>query len=209
MISALLAGLLLQTGTYDDMVQLRAYLGMSYPAVIQSLNEKNLILLRNTEVLAPIQAADIRSHMKVPDVLPAANVLSAKIDNVGQGIVTFLFEDDFITEQVNFVFCPVQQDAPARVMAVQVLLDDRRAVRDAVNTLQLIYQLPPPLRPTPLNPYQVALMYPVRPDLPLTIWNLGAAEAIYQPIPGQKLISGQLWITDKTIAADCMNIPNL
>jgi hypothetical protein len=52
-------------------------------------------------------------------------------------------------------------------------------------------------------------MYPVRPDLPLTIWNLGAAEAIYQPIPGQKLISGQLWITDKTIAADCMNIPNL
>jgi hypothetical protein len=209
MISALLVGLLMQTGTYDDMVQLRGYLGMSYPAIVQSLNEKNQILLRNTEVLAPAQAADMRAHMKAPDTLPAANVFSAKIDNVGQGIVTFLFEDDFITEQVNFVFCPVQQDAPARVMAVQVLLDDRRAVRDAVNTLQLIYQLPPPLQPTPLNPYQLALMYPIRPDLPITIWNLGPAEAIFQAIPGQKLISGQLWITDKTIATDCMNVPNL
>src|SRR5262245_58748968 len=145
MISALLVGLLVQTGSDDDMVQLRGYLGLSYPAIIQSLNAKNQILLRNTEVLAPAQAADMRAHMMAPDTLPAANVFSAKIDNVGQGIVTFLFEDDFITEQVNFFFCPVQQDAPARVMAVQVLLDDRRALRDAVNTLQLIYQLPPPL----------------------------------------------------------------
>jgi len=209
MISALLVGLLMQTGTYDDMVQLRRYLGMSYQAVVQSLNAKNQLLLRNTEVLAPAQAADMRAHMKAPDTVSAGNVLSAKIDNVGQGIVTFLFEDDFITEQVNFVFCPVQQDGPERVMAVQVLLDDRRAVRDAVNTLQLIYQLPLPLRPTPLNPYQLALMYPIRPDLPLTIWNLGSTEALFQPIPAQKLITGQLWITDKTIAADCMNIPNL
>src|SRR5262245_18456832 len=131
MISALLVGLLMQTGTYDDMVQLRGYLGMPYPAVVQSLNAKIQILLHSTQVLAPAQAAGIRAPTNAPDTLPAANVLPAKIDNVGQGIVTFLFEDDFITEQVNFFFCPVQRDAPERVMAVQVLLDDRRAVRDA------------------------------------------------------------------------------
>src|SRR5262245_32864920 len=144
MILALLAGLLLQTGTYDDMVQLRAFLGMSYPAVVQSLNAKNQILLRNTEVLAPVQAADMRAHMKAPDALALTTVPSTQSDNGCQGLVTCLFEDDFITEQVNFVFCPVQQDAPARVMAVQVLLDDRRALKDTVNILQLIYQLPPP-----------------------------------------------------------------
>jgi len=181
---------------------------MPYRSAIQALDAKNQILLRNTEPLAPAQAAEMRAHMQAPASLPQDRpILSTRIDNIGQGLVTFLFEDDFITEQVNFVFCPAQQEKPERVMAIQVLLDDSRAVSDAVRLLQIIYQLPPPVIPAPT--YKLALMYPVRPNLPLTIWNMGTVEVIYQPIPEQKLITGQFWLTDRTVAADCMAIPKL
>ena len=39
------------------------------------------------------------------------------------------------------------------------------------------------------------MTYPTRSNLPLTVWNLGAAEALYQPILGQQFITGQLWLT--------------
>jgi hypothetical protein len=208
MILALLLSLLMQWGTRDDVVELRRYLGVQYRTVIQMLDAKNQILLRNTEGLAPAQAAEMRARMTTPDKLPAGtSVLAAKVDNIGQGLVSFLFEDDFITEQVNFVFCPAQGDKPERVLAIQVLLDDSRAISEAVRTLQTIYQLPPPVVPSPA--YNLALMYPVRPNLPLTIWNMGTTEAIYQSIPGQQLITGQFWLTDRTVAADCMAIPKL
>ena len=35
------------------------------------------------------------------------------------------------------------------------------------------------------------MTYPTRSNLPLTVWNLGAAEALYQPILGQQFITGQ------------------
>ena len=60
--SALLAVLLfVQAGVRNDINELRQYLGRNYPATIQALNEKNQILLRNTERLAPAQAAEIRT----------------------------------------------------------------------------------------------------------------------------------------------------
>jgi hypothetical protein len=208
MASTLLLALLIQFGVRDDVVELRRYLGMTYRSVIQSLDAKNQILLRNTEGLAPAQAAEMRARMQAPATLSKERpVLAAKIENIGQGLVSFLFEDDFITEQVNFVFCPAQPDKPERVLAVQVLLDESRALDTAVRLFQTIYQLPPPVIPAPN--YQLALMYPVRPNLPLTIWNMGTIEAIYQPVPGQKLITGQFWLTDRTVAADCMAIPKL
>ena len=209
MISALLLSLLMQFGTRDDVVELRRYLGLPYKSVIQMLDAKNQILLRNTEGLAPAQAAEMRAHMKAPDGFSAQSpILAARLENIGQGLVSFLFEDDFLTEQVNFVFCPAQADKLERVMAVQVLLDDSRSVGgDAPRLLQLIYQLPQPVVPS--ETYKLALMYPVRPNLPLTIWNIGTTEAIYQPIPGQKLFTGQFWLTDRTVAADCMAIPKL
>src|SRR5439155_3335107 len=123
--SFLLAVLLfLQFGVRNDITELRQYLGQNYATTIQLLNAKNQILLRNTEPLAPAQAAQMRAQMQVPDALPAVQtIVSARVKNVGQGLLSFLFEDDFIVEQVNFVFCPPQTGgAPAaeRVMAIQV-----------------------------------------------------------------------------------------
>jgi hypothetical protein len=149
----------------------------------------------------------MRGRMKPPDTLPAVNVLSTKIDNAGQGLVTFLFDDDFYTEQVNFIFCPAQPDKPDRLLGIQVLFDDSRAVGDTVRILQFIYQLSPPI--VPPADYKLALMYPILPSLPARIWNIGTTEAIYQPVSGQRLITGQLWLTDRTVASDCMNIPKL
>jgi hypothetical protein len=206
--------LLFQAGVRNDVVELLSSLGSNYPRLIQFLNSKNQILLRNTETLAPAQAAEMRARMRVPDKLPADRpIVIAKIDNVGQGLASFLFEDDFITEQVNFLFCPPQAATPTqpaqpeRVLAIQVLLDDSRALGPAVTLLQTVYQLPPPL-PRGAN-YQPVLTYPIRPSLPLTIWNFGTVEAIYQAIPGQPLITGQLWLTDKTVRSTCTEIPTL
>src|SRR5437879_11190948 len=137
--SILLAILLasgLQAGVRNDINELRQYLGMTYPSVIQALNAKNQILLRNTEPLAPAHAAEMRLRMQAPDRLAVDHPLvAARINNVGQGLLSFLFEDDFLTEQVNFVFCPAQGGDPAKtehVMAIQVLFDDRRALAPAV-----------------------------------------------------------------------------
>jgi hypothetical protein len=199
---------LIQAGTADDVLELRRYLGLSYGATIDNLNNKNQILLRNTATLAPAQAAEMRNRMKAPAALPAGNlVLNVRVDNVGQGLVTFLFEDDFLTEAVNFFFCPAQPDRSERVMAIQVLLDDRRALQPTVTLLQTIYQMPRPIGPG--SDYKLAFMYPVSPNLPLTVWDLGNVEAVYQPIQGQQLVSGQFWLADKTVAAQCASPPKL
>ena len=207
----LTAFLLVQAGVQNDLIELQRFLGGTYRSTIQLLDSQNQILLRTTEALAPAQAAQMRARMQVPGRLSADRpILSATINNAGQGLVTFLFEDDFIVEQVNFIFCPAQagdQPRPERVLAIQVLFDDSRALGSAVNLLQSVYQLPRPLPPQ--ADYQPALSYPVRPNLPLTIWNLGAVEVLYQPVIGQQLVTGQLWLTDKTVRSQCDNIPNL
>jgi hypothetical protein len=205
---ALLMG---QIGVRNDVTELRQYLGMTYPSVIQRLDAKNQILLRNTERLAPAQAAQMRLRMRVPDGLTAGQpLLSARLTNVGQGLVTFLFEDDFLTEQVNFVFCPAEIDNPARperVMTIQVLFDDRRSFGPAAGLLQTVYQMPQPLPPG--TNYMPALMYPLARDPAATVWSAGTLEAVYQPVRGHALITGQLWLTDKTVVMQCMNIPKL
>src|SRR5207244_1835388 len=108
--SFLLAVLLLaQAGVRNDLFELRQYLGGTYRATVDRLNAKNQILLRNTEPLAPAQAAEMRARMQVPERLPADRpYLSTHVQDIGQGLLSFLFEDDFIVEQVNFVFCPAE-----------------------------------------------------------------------------------------------------
>jgi hypothetical protein len=203
--------LLLQLGVRNDLVEVQRYLGLTYPLLIQALDAKDDILLRNTQRLAPAQAAQMRQRMQVPQTLPeGSTVVSAKIDNVGQGLVTFLFEDDFLTEQVNFVFCPAEPNNPARpehVMTMQVLFDDRRAAAPTLKLLQNIYQMPPPLGPG--SDYKTVLMYPVAQNVPTTIWSFGNLEALYQPVAGNRLVTAQLWLTDKTVVMECMNIPKL
>jgi hypothetical protein len=203
--------LFLQFGVRNDVNELRQYFGKSYATAIQMLNTKNQIVLRNTERFAPAQAAQMRAEMQVPDVLPAgAPIVSARVQNVGRGLVTFLFEDDFIVEQVNFVFCPPQTGASAsaeRVMAIQVLFDDRTTIGTTAGLLQKVYQMPNPIIPGP--DYKPLLKYPVVAGLPATIWDLNTAEAVYQEVKGNRLITGQLWLADKTVVMQCMNLPAL
>lgn len=209
--SLLLAFLLLfQAGVRNDVAYLRQFLGTNYATTIQLLNAKNQILLRNTEVLAPAQAAQMRAQMRVPDRLPADNpFIRALPQNVGQGLLTFLFEDDFLVEQVNFVFCPPQTPPPTpeRVMAIQVLFDDSRALGSTLVLLQNVYQMPRPIVPPPDFQYQ--LLYPLAANIPATVWDLNGVEAVYQTVPGKPLITGQLWLTDKTVVSQCANIPKL
>jgi hypothetical protein len=175
------------------------------------LNAKNQILLRNTQRLAPVQAAQILAQIKVPDALsPDSRVVSARIENVGRGLLTFLFEDDFTVEQVNFVFCPPQAGPPAaaeRVMAIQVLFDDRTALGTTAGLLQKVYQMPQPMTAGP--DYKSLLMYPLVGNLPVTTWDLKTAEGVYQAVSGNRLITGQLWLADKAVVMECMNIPPL
>ena len=208
MLTSFLLAALIQVGVRDDLLYLRRYLGMPYASVVQTLNEQNQILLRNTERLAPAQAAEMRARMKPPASLPKERpILTANVDNIGQGLISFLFEDDFITEQVNFVLCATAADQPGRVVSMQVLLDESRALRPTIEMLRSIYQLPPPIVPAP--DYQLAMMYPIRPNLPMTIWNIGTVEIVYQAVSGQPLVTAQLWITDRAIATQCMPIPKL
>jgi hypothetical protein len=208
MTSLIVLFLFFQAGVRNDVFELRQYLGKTYPATIQTLDAKNQILLRNTEKLAPAQAAEMRARMQAPAKLSTERpVLNAKIDNFGQGLLSFLFEDDFIVEHVNFVFCAVRPDDVDRVFAVQMLFDDGRSLGSAPDLLQKVYQLPPPI-PRGAK-YELALNYPIRPNLPLILWDMGNVEAVYQPVTGERLITGQLWLTDKTVFAACSQVPKL
>lgn len=212
--------LLFQTAVLpNDISELRGYLGMGYRGVLQALDEKNQILLRNTQRLAPAQAAEMQARWKAPDRLPTERpILAVGISNVGQGLASFLFEDDFLVHQVNFVFCPAQRptmvDAvaiPARgeqVMAIQVLFDDSHAVGGTVpQILQNIYRLPASVAPLPL--YRPALAYPLTQNLPATFWSFDPIEAVFQPVSNTPKITGQLWLTHKTIVRTCVNLPRI
>lgn len=206
----LLAALLVfQAGVRNDIAQLRQFLGASYMGVVDLLNTRNQILLNNTQRLAPAQAARMRAQMQVPPTLPTPPILSARIQNIGQGLLTFLFEDDFIVEQVNFVFCPPdpEKPKPEQLMALQVLFDDRHALGTTLGLLRVVYQMPAPLVLPP--DFKPQLMYPLAANPPATFWDLGAAEGVYQPVAGKALISGQLWLTDKNVVMQCANIPML
>ncbi len=185
-------------GPSDDVADLRGFLGLNYRSVLARLEAKNQILLRNTERLAPQQAAEMRSRWSAPASIETP-VLSLSINNVGQGLVTFLFEDDFLTERVNIVFCPAGATSPERVMTLQVLFDESRTLGTAPEILEKVYGMPISRRPTD---HQPALPYPLRPQVQVTYWDLGSVEAVYDPYRA-------LWITDKRIAATCSPLPKL
>ena len=199
----LAAFFILQAGVRNDVLELRQYLGGNYAATIQKLNDKNQILLRNTEPLAPQQAAQMRAQMQAPNKLPESAIVAARVQNVGQGLLSLLFEDDFLVEQVNFVFCR----QPERVIAVQVLLDDTQALKRAPDLLQTVYQMPRPILTLP--DYVPQLPYPLAANLPRTIWDLNGVEGVYQPILGRPLITGQFWLTDKAGVMACSQLPKL
>jgi hypothetical protein len=150
--------------------------------------------------------------MKAPPLPEAGNrpIVALTVTGVGQGLVTELFEEDFLTEQVNLIFCRT----PERVIAVQVLLDDRRALGRTVDLFQRIYGLPVPVSAAEYQPAMRYNLAGVRYDAegswqmqsgaaPVTVWDMGAVEAVYQSVIREQLVTGQLWITDKAGALAC------
>jgi hypothetical protein len=202
-----------QSGVQNDVAVLRRFLGADFANAMKLLAPANDFLIGNVQGNSPQQAARMRADIALPATLPEKqNIVQLTVTNAGRGIVTTLFEEDFMTEQVNLVFCPA---APRRVVAVQVLFDDRPALRDTLFLLQRIYQMP---QPSKFETYQPAMKY----DLAgvsydaesrwkktatapaVTVFDLGtAAEAIYQPVVGQRLITSQLWVGDKNAAKTC------
>jgi hypothetical protein len=205
--------LLLQFGALNDLMDLRKFLGTDFAGAMKLLEPTNTKFIQNLPLSSSAQAARLRAEMAVPASLGATqNVVPLVVTNVGRGLVTTLFEDDFITEQVNLVFCPA---APRRVVAVQVLFDDRSAIRDTLFLLQRIYQMP---KPSVFETYKPEMKYDLAgvtyaEDLKwtraatapaVTVFDLGeTAEVIYQPVTGQKLVTGQLWVGDKKAAETC------
>lgn len=209
----ILLAVLLQTVLQNDIVDLQKFLGKEFPAALALLEPTNSQFIRNVEQKSPEQAARMRREMSTPARLEdGQNVVPLVVTNVGRGIVTTLFELDFITEQVNLVFCPAD---PRRVVAVHVLFDERSAIRDTPFLLERVYRMP---KPAVFEKYKPAMKYklagvtyddtlqwtkaPTAP--PVTVFDLGeAAEVIYQPVTGQRLVTAQLWVGDKKAAETC------
>jgi hypothetical protein len=208
----LLLSLLLafQAGTRTDVDELRQMLGFNYRSVLDALNARNQVILRNTQTLAPQQAAQMRSQMTEPPFPAQQLVLPVNVGNIGMGSVLYFFDDDFTTEQIKFYFCPAQpasDEVPARserLVAIQVLIDDSLALSDAPTLLQSVYKLPSPV---PFERYEPVAEYPVRRGVPALAWDLGAQEAIYQRVSGGGVVTGQLWLADKNLLRTCVSPP--
>ena len=209
---ALVLGLLLQAGTQKDAVDLQKFLGTDYPGAIRLLVPGNDALLNNFKFVTPTQRDEMRRMMTPPNALPdGQEIFPLTLLNVGKGYVTTLFEVDFPAEQVNLVFCPVK---PRIVIAVQVLFDDRYALKDTVWLFQHIYRMP---EPVPFETRKPAVKYQLEGVTydkdgkwtrgagapPITVWDLGNVEAVYQPVKNQQFYSGQYWIADKDASTKC------
>ena len=192
----------------DDMGTVRSFLEQDYASVVGILDKFNQVLIRNTETLAPEQAEELRAKFRFPETLPEINTLALGDSNYGQGLVSFLFEEDFIVEQVNLLFCD------GRVGSVQVLFDDRQAFGDTVQLFSRLYAMGPSV---PFGSHQPAFRYPLPGVVyddeggwsldvgaePVTVWDMGTREALYQPVISGRLITGQFWLTSRELVGLC------
>lgn len=210
---ALVLGLLLQIGTQNDAVNLQKFLGVDYPGAIRLLVPANDALLNNSKFISQAQKADMRRMMTPPNALAdGQDIFPLTLLNVGKGYVTTLFEVDFPAEQVNLIFC---QWKPRNVIAVQVLIDDRYALKETAWLFQHVYRMPEPI---PFQNVKPAVKYKLdgvtydnqgrwtrSPNaLPITVWDLGNAEAVLQPVKNQQFYSAQYWVADKDASAKCL-----
>src|SRR5688572_16107249 len=101
----ILLAVLLQLAPLNDVVDLQKFLGKEFPVALALLAPTNSQLIRNVEKNSPQQAARMLQEMSMPSRLEdGQNVVPLIVTNVGRGIVTTLFDQDFITEQVNLIF---------------------------------------------------------------------------------------------------------
>jgi hypothetical protein len=209
----ILLAVLLQMAPLNDVVDLQKFLGKDFAGVLKLLEPTNTRFIQNVEKNSPEQAARMRQEMSVPARLADGQTFVPLIvTNVGRGIVTTLFEEDFITEQVNLVFCPAN---PRRVVALQVLLDERPAIRDTLFLMQRVYRMPQPAKFETYTPamrynlsgvtYNAQMKWTKAPTAPpVIVFDLGEeVEVIYQPVTSQRLVTGHLWVGDKKAAENC------
>ena len=187
---------------------LRAMLELNFEDTVESLDRWNQILIQNTRQQAPEEAAELEAKLQPPEALPRSNVLALGHSSFGQGLISVLFEEDFTVEQVHLLFC---QD---RVTAIQVLFDDSETFGDTAQLLSRVHGMGPAV---PFGSHQPAFQCPLpgvtydeegRWELgvsasPVTVWNMGTSEALFQPVVGQRVLSGQFWLTHKESASAC------
>jgi hypothetical protein len=191
-----------------DLGTVRNLLEKDYAEVVVLLDEYNQVLIRNTERLAPQQAEELRRQFQFPETLPEIGTLALGVSNYGMGLVSFLFEEDFVVEQVNLLFCE------GRVGSIQVLFDDRTTFGDTIGIFSRLYAMGPSV---PFGSHQPAFRYPL-PGISyddeggwtldigaeaITVWDMGTREAIYQPVVGGGLITGQFWLTSRELVGGC------
>ncbi len=207
-LSTILIGALLAAPQIDDMGALRNLLGSDFEEALKLIDEWNQFLIRNTETLAPAQAAELRARTKLPSEVPASNTLALAESNYGLGLVTMLFEEDFDVVQINLIFCD------DRVASLQVLFDDNSTFGNTVQLLGSVYGMGPSV---PFGSHTPAVKYPL-PGVtytdegewqlgmgasPVVVWDMGPREGLYQPVGSGGVIRGQFWLTHKELAKTC------
>ena len=207
-LSTILIGALLAAPQIDDMGVLRNLLGSDFAQALKLIDKWNQFLIRNTEQLAPAQAAELRRRTKLPSEVPGSNTLALAESNYGLGLVTRLFEADFDVVQINLIFCD------DRVASLQVLFDDSRTFGNTAQLLGSVYGMGPSV---PFGSHTPAVKYPL-PGVtytdegewqlgmgasPVVIWDMGLREGLYQPVGSGGVILGQFWLTHRELARTC------
>jgi hypothetical protein len=181
----------------DDVGVLRDLLDSDFDTAIEHLAGWNRTLIQDLEVSAPEEAIALEARLERPETLPSTNNLPLAESNFGRGLVTFLFDEDLSVEQVNLLFCD------ERVGSIQVLFDDVETFGDTEQLLSRVHGMGPAV---PFGSHAPAFRYPL-PGVtynefgewslkvgasPITVWNLGTLEELYQPVAAQRVITSQV-----------------
>jgi hypothetical protein len=192
----------------DNIEVLRDLLDSDFDTAIEHLGAWNRTLIRELQTRAPDEAVELEARLEPPDTVPSSMTLALAESNFGRGLVTYLFDEDFSVEQVNLLFCD------EHVGAIQVLFDDVETFGDTAQLLSRVHGMGPAV---PFGSHAPAFRYPL-PGVtyddsgdwslqvgasPITVWNMGTLEALYQAVAGQRVITGQFWLTSRELAAQC------
>ncbi len=192
----------------DNIGVLRDLLDSDFGTAMGHLEGCNRALIRELETTAPDEALALEGALEPPENLPSTNTVPLSESNFGRGLVTFLFAEDLTVEQVNLLFCEES------VGAIQALFDDGETFGDTEQLLSRVHGMGPAV---PFGSHSPAFRYPLPGvtynevgewDLnvgasPVTVWNMGTLEGLYQPVVGQRVITGQFWLTSRELAARC------
>jgi hypothetical protein len=187
--------------------------GLSFRDAVQTLQQQNAGYLEKQG----LSKEDIGEQNKAPGSLdPNFNALSLNHQNFGAAIVSSLSNDSITTELLNLIFCK-QTD---RVMAVELLIRKTKSTDNAseISLVQQMFSLPagvsfethhPAMKyPLPGITYTDDGLWQAAADaLPVSVWEIGRIETVFQPIRNGSSLNGQLWITNKTFSNECAGGP--